>query len=253
MLADPAVADPAVADPAVADPAVADPLADRLADPLADASRLPPVDSINMWPLLSGDTSTSPRVELPLSAGKEVGMAGTGLIVACPAWHACPKVLPVARAASASTVTGRLYKLVRGWQPNALFPGPTTPNGTARCVPCTVPHHPPPHPPNASHPSPCCPGIDCAAGCLFELHSDPTEHTDLARALPQLLRAMQARAAAIDETVYQTPGGIDADPRARQAAVSRYGGFWGPWQSDEDVHGMKGSVSWRVGECDDCV
>lgn len=36
-------------------------------DERAAASGLPPVDGLNMWPLISGQNSTSPRVELPIS------------------------------------------------------------------------------------------------------------------------------------------------------------------------------------------
>lgn len=35
-------------------------------DELAAQSNLPPVDGLNMWPLLSGANSTSPRVEIPV-------------------------------------------------------------------------------------------------------------------------------------------------------------------------------------------
>ena len=36
-------------------------------DKTAEMFKLPPVDSLNMWPLISGENSTSPRVEIPLS------------------------------------------------------------------------------------------------------------------------------------------------------------------------------------------
>jgi hypothetical protein len=42
-------------------------LPDPTADPVAAAAGLPPVDSLDMWPLLSGANATSPRTELPLS------------------------------------------------------------------------------------------------------------------------------------------------------------------------------------------
>ena len=37
------------------------------ADPSAVAHGLPPPDSLNLWPLLSGENSTSPRVEVPIA------------------------------------------------------------------------------------------------------------------------------------------------------------------------------------------
>jgi arylsulfatase I/J len=36
-------------------------------DPVAAASGLPPVDGLNVWPLISGQNATSPRVEIPVS------------------------------------------------------------------------------------------------------------------------------------------------------------------------------------------
>ena len=36
-------------------------------DHKAEAAGLPPIDSLNLWPLLSGQNSTSPRVEIPVS------------------------------------------------------------------------------------------------------------------------------------------------------------------------------------------
>ena len=46
-------------------------------DPLAAASHLPPLDSLDLWPLLSGANSTSPRREVPL----ELTGASPALIV----------------------------------------------------------------------------------------------------------------------------------------------------------------------------
>ena len=42
--------------------------AEAVADARAAAAGLPPIDGLDMWPLLSGLNSTSPRVEVPLSA-----------------------------------------------------------------------------------------------------------------------------------------------------------------------------------------
>ena len=39
------------------------------ADEKAQAAKLPPVDGLNMWPMLSGQNMTSPRTEIPLSPG----------------------------------------------------------------------------------------------------------------------------------------------------------------------------------------
>jgi hypothetical protein len=36
-------------------------------DPLAEAGGLPPIDSLDLWPMLSGANMTSPRTEVPIS------------------------------------------------------------------------------------------------------------------------------------------------------------------------------------------
>jgi len=36
-------------------------------DDRAAKAKLPPVDSFNMWPLISGETTTSPRTDVPIS------------------------------------------------------------------------------------------------------------------------------------------------------------------------------------------
>ena len=97
--------------------------------------------------------------------------------------------------------------------------------------------------------------VDCGHGCLFDLDADPTEHVDLAAHKPTLVQHMRRLAAAYDETVYQSPGSAKADPAARVAANSKYGGFWGPWQSDEEFMRMEVAPSgprWEIDDCGDC-
>ena len=38
-------------------------------DEQAAATNLPPIDSLNMWPLISGENLTSPRVDIPVTNG----------------------------------------------------------------------------------------------------------------------------------------------------------------------------------------
>lgn len=192
------------------------------ADARAAALGLPAVDALDVWPMVSGATRVSPRVELPLSArGNATALKGTALIVTCPASGACP------------SSRGR-FKLVRGHMANGAWPGPTTPNGSK---PAEV-------------------AVDCGAGCLFDLDADPTEHVDLAQQKPTLLRHLRALAAKYDETVYQSPGSSKPDPAAKAAARSRYGGFWGPWQDDAAFAGLAtlsdAEPPWSDAECGDC-
>jgi arylsulfatase A-like enzyme len=71
-------------------------------DPVAAAAGLPPVDSVNVWPMLSGANATSPRAEIPLSP--------TGI------------------------VSGR-YKLLLGQQGEAAWAGPQYPNASSPAHP----------------------------------------------------------------------------------------------------------------------
>ena len=193
---------------------------DPTTDARAAAKGLPPVDSLDMWQMVSGANSTSPRVELPLSgSGNGTSLKGTALIVTCPASSACP------------ASKGR-FKLVRGTMSNGAWPGVTTPNGTDATA-----------------------SVDCGHGCLFDLDADPTEHFDLAAHKTTLVQHMRHLAAAYDETVYQSPGSAKADPAAKVAARTKYGGFWGPWQSDEEFMRMEVAPSgprWEIDECGDC-
>ena len=186
------------------------------ADGRAAALGLPAVDSLDVWPMVSGANTTSPRVELPLNGnGSIMSFPGTGLIVTCPASPAC-------RGSH-----GR-FKLLRGSFANGgAYPGPTTPNATKGIVP-----------------------FDCGRGCLFDLDADPTEHDDLAAHKPALLRKLIDLAEAYDATTYQSPGGADADPKAIQAADAKYGGFWGPWQDDAAFAAL---VAAPAPACDDCM
>ena len=193
------------------------------ADARAAAKGLPAVDALNVWAMVSGANATSPRVELPLSAAGNASagaptLKGTALIVSCPASAACPGS------------RGR-FKLVRGQMANGAWPGVTTPNGT---LPTLL--------------------TDCGRGCLFDLDADPTETDDLARHKPTLLRNLHRLATWYDATVYQSPGSSKADPAAKAAARTKYGGFWGPWQTDDEFARLEARPhdAWGVEQCVDC-
>ena len=72
------------------------------ADAAAAASGLPPVDSVNLWPLLSGANGTSPRSEVPI----DVVGASTGIVTA-------------------------RWKFLAGGQIGAGWEGPTFPNASS--------------------------------------------------------------------------------------------------------------------------
>lgn len=143
-------------------------------DTLAAKAGLPPIDSINMWPLLSGAVTESPRTETHLDLR--------------------------------ALISGD-YKVVTGtWHYN--WQGPFYPN--------------------ASTPDYLTGAISCATkGCLFNIREDPTEHVNLANAMPEKLQEMLLRLAELNQTYFNPQRGR-VDPAARQQAVAN-GGFWGPW------------------------
>lgn len=173
----------------------------------AAAAGLPPVDSLDMLDMIMGTNSSSPRTEVPLSGGpsqKKRGFIWLG---------------------GSEKLRGP-WKLIRGSQNEAYFPGPTTPNGTA------------------SAPA----FLDCTPACLFDLGSDEVEHYDVASKYPWLLKKLLERAEALDKTYFQSAGESKGDPAAKKAAKEQYGGFWGPWQPDEPIAECMGPVSgpWQV-------
>lgn len=84
------------------------------ADPLAEAGHLPPIDSLDLWPMFSGANLTSPRTEVPIAS------------------NALLQVLP----------SGEWYKLLVGSIPVAgrgapVFPNSTSPDPNSFSVNCS--------------------------------------------------------------------------------------------------------------------
>ena len=145
-------------------------------DTKAAENNLPPVDSMDMWPLISGQNSTSPRVDIP---------------------------------ASYSTLISGDYKILVGNVPQAGYTGPTYPNTTSR------------------------EGITiiqkCGdTGCLYNIKTDPEERNNIAMAMPNMLKEMQAKLAKYQATYFNPKRGRTW-PEACDKAMNTYGGFWGPF------------------------
>ncbi len=183
-------------------------------DKSAAAAGLPPVDSVPLWPYLSGAQPHSPRtvVELGSCATSDkgddafCGKRGTNTTV--------QGLIKDER----QTGSGGLWKVLIGsvWQ--AGWTGPEFPNNTKNSAG---------HIPDYNDFS-----FNCSAlpggGCLFELSVDPTEHNEIGAAKPDKLRALLGEVAAAQGTVFSPDRGL-VDKRACEAATGRYNGFWGPW------------------------
>ena len=179
-------------------------------DHRAAAAKLPPVDSVDLWPVLSGAVAPSagPRREVALGTCANAVHGD----VFCQGSN--PGPTDVNGVIAVDDVTGGLFKLIRGVVPEAVWTGPLAPNGTN---------------PGSGR------SIDCGEqGCLFRLDTDPTEHVDLnadnatRSQYAQLVTRLSARIEAHRKTVFSPDRGT-VDPRACDAALHNYGRFWGPW------------------------
>ncbi len=149
-------------------------------DKSAAEAKLPPIDSLNMWPLISGQNSTSPRTDVPIS--------------------------------NATLISGD-YKILVGKVKIDGWTGPTYPN--------------------SSDPNAAVNGIaNCGdSGCLFNIREDPTEHNNLAESMPSVLKDMQKKLSDYQKTQFK-PGVVkNMRTEACNAALNKYGGFWGPYLS----------------------
>lgn len=157
-------------------------------DERAAAAGLPPIDSVDMVDVLFGNAAVSNRTELVLAAGQDLNSAA--LI-----WQK----------------NGKLFKLIRGTEGNAFYPGPTTPNGTTEQFPAKT---------------------SCPNGCMFEHTTDEVEHIDVTAAHPDRYQKMLARMAELDAEVFQEPNSENKNPRAT-AVGNSLGGWWAPWEDWE--------------------
>eukprot|EP00039_Didymoeca_costata_P029876 m.26828 g.26828 ORF g.26828 m.26828 type:complete len:552 (+) comp7838_c0_seq2:45-1700(+) len=169
-------------------------------DHKASAAGLPPIDSHDLWPLLSGQNSTSPRAVL------EIGSNLGG---------------DEANRTSGPTMLGGIimppYKLLLGQGPGGIidmagWPGPQSPNNTIE--------------PNYSNITQVC-GRTPETGCLYDVYADPGEHNNLASSMTSVFTTMLEKADAIQKTVFSPDRGA-TDPQACAQALDN-GAFWGPF------------------------
>ncbi|XP_065828565.1 arylsulfatase B-like [Oscarella lobularis] len=155
------------------------------ADSKASAAHLPPVDGMNMWPFISGQTKESPRTEIPIGSNGLNHSHGVEALVSGD------------------------YKLLYGKIVEAGWTGPQYPNET--------------------NPKGGIPGIAlCWSGCLFNIKEDPEERNDLASSMPDKVKEMMEKLAVYEKGAFLPYRGKN-DPAACDAALHKYGGFWGPW------------------------
>ncbi|EDQ88865.1 uncharacterized protein MONBRDRAFT_32685 [Monosiga brevicollis MX1] len=146
-------------------------------DHRAAQHNLPPIDSLNIWPLLSGANVSSPRQTLLID----------------------PHAL----------IWGK-WKVLHGNVIEANWGGPQYPNASTADDPIE----------NYSR--------NCSQGCLYNVHDDPSERTDLAASEPEQLQTMLQMLQLQAQSIWSQPIG-QIDPACSTAAMDRYNGFIGPW------------------------
>ena len=188
----------------------------QIVDRRAAAAGLPPLDSLDVWPLLSGANGTSPRVEIPLSAnpppgnysgssssGFRAGSRGGGFL-AVDAGEA-----GLGYYVGGEALISGPWKLVTGIQHSGA-------HDDANFTVCGDGVGPDPVS-NASNPG----------GCLFHIMDDPTEAHDQAAAQPAVMNRLLKRQHEIRAGVFAPHRGL-LEPGAC-VANNASGGFWAPW------------------------
>ena len=185
-------------------------------DPVAEKAGLPAVDGLDMWPLISGAAPTSPRPYILLGASDDSDKAGNTIITGV--LRADGYKLLVGKIANAFW-TGPIFPNASGWPTNSIDCGTegclfnvceyerASRRGAPRRAPGSLLRSPPP--PNAAV-------------------TDPTEHHDISKANPSVVKELQAILAAEGKTVFNPDRGTD-DGLACTKAFNVHGGFWGPF------------------------
>eukprot|EP00928_Gymnodinium_smaydae_P072564 TRINITY_DN55905_c0_g1_i1.p1 TRINITY_DN55905_c0_g1~~TRINITY_DN55905_c0_g1_i1.p1 ORF type:complete len:491 (-),score=38.67 TRINITY_DN55905_c0_g1_i1:98-1456(-) len=156
---------------------------------------LPPIDSINIWPLVSGAVTTSPRQEIAITVH-----------------HPLFK--------TSNLIVGE-YKLLLGTQALSYWQGPAFPNGSA------------PYGTGRGPQVDCGDDATLQGGCLFNIRKDPSETNDVAASMPDVLARMKDRLdtlakTALDQTVVVAQN-LRPVPHEFINMLRRNNGFVGPW------------------------
>lgn len=160
-------------------------------DKTAAAAGLPPIDSVDIWPLLTGMSQEPPREHMPIVVDFPQGKRRIGGNV------------------SAVIGMGGTWKLLEGMQVLSYWQGPDFPNAS---------YYGQFTDPRLDH---------LCRPCLYNLDTDPTETTDVASDHPDIVKTLALELVVARGSRYQRPEQPDED--AALAAVKRYGNFWGPW------------------------
>lgn len=189
-------------------------------DHRAALAGLPPIDSHDLSAVLLGTRLKSPRKEIPI--GAQPALSNLSTAPPCHSYGSSPIYdnpfweLP---DGNCTTVTGLivdegangLWKLMTGDEKQYVGTGPHYPNSTTDFDsqdPIFIKH--------------------CGNGCLFNLNEDPLEKNNLAESMPEKVATLHKKLEKYEKTAFNPHRG-KTDPAACQAAIHKYGGFWGPF------------------------
>lgn len=168
-------------------------------DDVAAAAGLPPIDSVDLWPLLTGSNSTAPHEVMPLAVDVDVGQ-GT-------------------KDVYSALLMGEWKWVVGLALPQSFHQGPQFPN--ASIIPYGEFN-------NASYIQKCPDLGPLGGGCLYNLAKDPNESVDVAEANVEVVKRMRAQLDAVRGSKYQMP----SDTSQQLACLRQkdeYNNFFGPW------------------------
>ncbi|KAG5190929.1 arylsulfatase B-like protein [Tribonema minus] len=179
-------------------------------DTKAQKAGLPPVDSINMWPYLSGQVSAFKFTGDPVqkSPRKEVTLGFT-------------TGMPLDTVAAQAVIDKNGYKLIVGdvtpadWSPQINPTGTTSASTKLKCGDRTQALMAP-----------------YTGACLFNVFSDPSERQNLAADVTKLpiIQRLAQRLVDINKTVFAPKRGPDTqDDTACQLVLNKWAGSEGPW------------------------
>ena len=161
-------------------------------DSAAAAAGLPPVDSVDLWPMLSGANTTSPRTEMALVVDFAEFKNRHNL--------------------SNSVLISGKWKLLEGVQTQTYYQGPAFPNASS--------------PPYGVLTDTSLLHL-CRPACLYDILDDPTEQHNVAAKHLEVVATLRARLAALRPTKFQPES--DKQELSCQAQVEKNGDFYGPW------------------------
>jgi hypothetical protein len=219
---------------------------------LLDDPAVPAIDSLDIWSSIANKSTPSPRRTIPLSSAH--GPPGWGQMS-----ETGPCIQPgvltpsefhgkSARCSQGAIIVDN-YKLYFGpygtdgadwgceycwWTPKRFAVTSSNRFNTSAVTPFNCP----------------------VGGCLWDIIADPQERNELSARFPEKVKALTAEFAAVQKTVWWSPGGAMLQPKSKEwqselcAVVKRQGNFVGPYNSSGDMPHSRGGTGTAAANAD---